>query len=298
VVATGVVRASTTRVALVWPHHAIVQRGFVDVRSEPRDDEELVDQAHFGERLRVLGEHGEWRYVQGEDQYFGWIGERAISATSFDGRGSRVVAVLLAEVRERPDPVSPVIGHMPAGAPLTSARHEDQNGGKTRDLAQPAGGWHAVLVSTAESGRARSGFVAADAVVDVADLPHRYPTPDDLLRTAEAFFGVPYLWGGTTALGMDCSGFVQQVYRLNGVALPRDADQQAMLGRRVEEARAGDLLFFGAESVTHVALATSGSEFIHAPKAGGAVERSQLGGDRRLLATRRYLPEVTVAEGQ
>jgi cell wall-associated NlpC family hydrolase len=86
------------------------------------------------------------------------------------------------------------------------------------------------------------------------------------------------------------------VYRLNGVALPRDADQQAVLGRRVEEARAGDLLFFGAEQVTHVALATSRSEFIHAPQAGGAVERSQLGGDRRLLAIRRYLPGVSMEE--
>jgi cell wall-associated NlpC family hydrolase len=83
------------------------------------------------------------------------------------------------------------------------------------------------------------------------------------------------------------------VYRLNGVALPRDADQQAMLGRRVEEARAGDLMFFGAQTVTHVALATSASEFIHAPMNGGVVERGRLGGERNLLGIRRYLPDVS-----
>jgi cell wall-associated NlpC family hydrolase len=88
---------------------------------------------------------------------------------------------------------------------------------------------------------------------------------------------------------------VQQVYRLNGVALPRDADQQAMLGRRVEEARAGDLMFFGAQSVTHVALATSAKEFIHAPMKGGVVEHGRLGGDRNLLGIRRYLPDVSTA---
>ena len=104
---------------------------------------------------------------------------------------------------------------------------------------------------------------------------------------------MPYLWGGTTLKGMDCSGFVQQVYRLNGVGLPRDADQQSMLGRLVEEARLGDLFFFGGESVTHVALATSATEFLHAPMKGGIVERGQLGSDRRLRATRRYLPEVS-----
>jgi cell wall-associated NlpC family hydrolase len=87
---------------------------------------------------------------------------------------------------------------------------------------------------------------------------------------------------------------VQQVYRLNGVALPRDADQQAMLGRRVEEARAGDLMFFGSQSVTHVALATSAKEFIHAPMKGGVVERGRLGGDRNLLGIRRYLPDVRI----
>jgi cell wall-associated NlpC family hydrolase len=116
--------------------------------------------------------------------------------------------------------------------------------------------------------------------------------PADLLATAGAFMGVPYLWGGTTALGMDCSGFVQQVYRLNGVALPRDADQQAVLGRRVDQARAGDLFFFGEQSVTHVAIATNASEFVHAPMAGGLVEHGRLGGDRKLRGIRRYLPDV------
>ena len=85
------------------------------------------------------------------------------------------------------------------------------------------------------------------------------------------------------------------MYRFNGVALPRDADQQAMLGRRVEEARAGDLMFFGAERVTHVALATSATEFIHAPMKGGVVEHSRLGGERKLLEIRRYLPDVSTA---
>ncbi len=138
----------------------------------------------------------------------------------------------------------------------------------------------------------RIGFLAVADTTSDGEVAKRYPTSDDYLKTAESFIGVPYLWGGTTALGLDCSGFVQQVYRLNGVALPRDADQQAMLGRKVEEARAGDLMFFGAESVTHVALATSATEFIHAPTKG-VVERGRLGGDRKLRGIRRYLPEVS-----
>jgi cell wall-associated NlpC family hydrolase len=82
------------------------------------------------------------------------------------------------------------------------------------------------------------------------------------------------------------------VYRLNGVALDRDADQQAMEGRPAHDVpRAGDLLFFGDEQVTHVALATAEREFLHAPMTGGVVERQTLGPERTLRATRRYLPE-------
>jgi len=61
----------------------------------------------------------------------------------------------------------------------------------------------------------------------------------------------------------------------------------------VEKARAGDLMFFAAETVTHVALATSATEFIHAPMKGGVVEHNRLGGDRKLLGIRSYLPDVS-----
>ena len=281
---------------MVWPHRAMVQGDLVDVRSEPRDDSELVDQAHFAEQVRILGEHATWFYVQGEDQYFGWIPEGSAPAMSTYGRDRFVVAVLLADLHERPDPVSPVVGHIPAGTDIPPVRYQIDEGGSIRDVAGPDyEGWQRVGLRGNGPRGPQLGFVAPDDLVEVAALPHHYPTAADYLKTAESFIGVPYLWGGTTALGLDCSGLVQQVYRLNGVALPRDADQQAMLGRKVEQARAGDLMFFGAEGVTHVALATSATEFIHAPMKGGVVERSRLGGDRNLLGIRRYLPDVPAA---
>ena len=259
---------------MVWPAVAIVRRDLADVRAAPSADAELVDQSHYGENVAVLGERGDWRYVQGPDQYFGWL--HLDDLATLTGYAERfVVAVLLADVRDAARADAEVIARLPAGTsvPATVASPDSW-----REL-HLGPGW-------------RTGYVAMSELADVRALPHRYPTADDYLKTAETFIGVPYLWGGTTALGLDCSGLVQQVYRLNGVALPRDADQQAMLGRRVEEARAGDLMFFGAKSVTHVALATSATEFIHAPMTGGVVERSHLGGDRKLLGIRRYLPDV------
>lgn len=251
------------RVAMVAPPRAVVTSGVAPLRAEPSEASELVDEAHFGEPLTLLGERGAWRYVQGPDLYFGWI--ELAHLAPLDEPDRSLVAVPLALVRAAPREDAPVVDALPAGAAL---------GGR------PAGGWV----------RAGDGWVREAELVPHASLPRRYPSAEDLLATAEPFLGVPYLWGGTSARGLDCSGFVQQVYRLNGVGLDRDADQQALGGRPAERARAGDLFFFGAESVTHVALATGERTFIHAPQRGAAVEPGALGEDRRLRAVRRYLP--------
>jgi cell wall-associated NlpC family hydrolase len=277
---------------MVWPHVAIVRRDTADLRAAPSAESELVDQAHYGENVRVLGESDIWRYVQGADQYFGWIPLDDLGVMT--GYAERyLVAVLLADVRDAPRRDAEVIARLPAGTsvPATMAGMEQTDGTHRPIPYHHPEGWRETHLGPGW----RTGYVALAELVDVRTLPNRYPTAEDYLKTAESFMGVPYLWGGTTALGLDCSGFVQQVYRLNGVALPRDADQQAMLGRKVEEARAGDLMFFGADRVTHVALATSKTEFIHAPMKGGVVEHNRLGGDRKLVGIRRYLSDVSTA---
>jgi cell wall-associated NlpC family hydrolase len=268
---------------MVAPPRALVTVGIADIRAEAAESSELVDQAHLTEMVTILGERNDWRFVQGPDQYFGWI--RAVELFEVPGSNNvGIVAVLLASVHERESRSSAVVERLPAG---TRPPQIFKAVGTDGTNAHPE--WSQIPL---RRDAPRFGFLAVADTTRAGEVANRFPTAHDYLETAESFIGVPYLWGGTTALGIDCSGFVQQVYRSNGVALPRDADQQAMLGRKVEEARAGDLLFFGADSVTHVALATSATEFIHAPMKGAVVERGRLGGDRKLRGIRRYIPDA------
>jgi len=86
---------------------------------------------------------------------------------------------------------------------------------------------------------------------------------------AQSFLNVPYVWGGRNFYGMDCSGFIQVVFAIKGIDLPRDASQQVNLGHIVsfvEEARAGDIAFFDDEegNIVHVGMCLGRGEIIHA----------------------------------
>jgi cell wall-associated NlpC family hydrolase len=102
------------------------------------------------------------------------------------------------------------------------------------------------------------------------ETPRRRGSPEDVVATARRFLGTPYLWGGMTSQGIDCSGFASRVYHANGVDLPRDADQQWSdpAAAAVEPAalRPGDLLFFGTDpkNVTHVGIYEGDRRFINA----------------------------------
>jgi cell wall-associated NlpC family hydrolase len=252
------------RVPIVRPKRATIVHGVAGLHAAPDGQSELVDEALLGEVVTILGEQDGWAFVQGEDHYFGWASPEAFGPAARP-RSERIVAVHGAAIRSAADPEGAVVD---AAAPGT------------------------VVQGAADAGwiRCGTGWIAVADTAGPADLPERPPMASDLLATAETFVGTPYLWGGVSARGIDCSGLTQQVYRLNGVGLPRDADQQALCGRPVDVAVPGDLFFFGAERVTHTAIATGPRTYVHAPQNGGAVEHGELGPDRRVLAIRRLLP--------
>lgn len=100
-------------------------------------------------------------------------------------------------------------------------------------------------------------------------VPNQKGSAQDIISTAYLLINAPYLWGGKNPFGIDCSGFTQIVYKLNGYKLPRDASQQVELGTPlsfVEEAEAGDLAFFDNEegNIVHVGILLNNEQIIHA----------------------------------
>jgi len=162
---------------------------------------------------------------------------------------------------------------------------------------------------TREAARARAealrseGAIEAFYLVAPQEPPLARPRPEDeqelranLVETAENYLGVPYLWGGASDAGFDCSGLTMAVYQLNGLRLPRSSRDQFAKGVPValEDARKGDLLFFATgrgRAVSHVGIYVGGDWFIHAPKHGRRISREKLAGyyRERLVGVRSYV---------
>jgi hypothetical protein len=209
------------------------------VRKEASHRSEMVNQLLFGETMEVLEEKDEWLRIRSVyDQYEGWLTYHLISP--IDQSTAVEDVCFIASSLTNPITMPDQLINAPMGAPLVGYDQE------TRLLWDERYKYHGTFRKT--------------------DRPF---DPDFLRKTIQAWLNAPYLWGGKTFMGVDCSGFVQTVYRVLGIRLPRDAWQQAELGSLVEnvkESRTGDLAFFCNEQqkVTHVGIVLEGGEIAHA----------------------------------
>jgi len=124
---------------------------------------------------------------------------------------------------------------------------------------------------------------------------------DEVVAAGERFLGLPYLWGGMSSYGYDCSGFSYMMHKANGYTIPRDAADQAKGGVSVplDEIERGDLLFFAYEEgkgkLHHVGIYYGNDKLLHSPKTGKMVEILSLAGtvyEQELCAARRYWQET------
>jgi len=241
---------------------AVVAKPVVDLHADTDVRSERVTQAILGTPLMVAKSQRGWLRVTTPDAYRGWIEASETRRLKFrepryasNGQialvTSNVAIIYLERFREPRETIAVTVD---TRLQLVS---EQSHRSKIR---LPDG---------------RFGWVRReDVTVRTADFRYPVTSRKQMVGVGKRFLGVPYLWGGTTPLGFDCSGFVQLVCKMNGINLPRDADMQFMVGRPIEskDLQPADLLFFSNMNtgITHVGMFIGAGEFIHASgKASG-----------------------------
>lgn len=226
-------------------NYGISGLSLIPVRKEPSEKSEMVTQVLFGEHFEIIEEMVGWSYVKLDwDGYEGWIDSKMITPVhirTFKKLEKRAFAVS-----------GDIINLVPVNA--------DQNlmlvAGSTLPIWRPYLKEFTVNKDTYKS----TGEIFYGKRKDPRGL---------VIRQALKYFNAPYLWGGRSPFGIDCSGFTQIIYKMIGLRIPRDASEQVKMGvplSFVDETEPGDLAFFDDEegNIVHVGILWKRNKIIHA----------------------------------
>lgn len=217
----------------------ICNLAIIPLRFEPSDRSEIVSQVLFGEHFEILEQLKQWTRIRMQyDDYEGWIDSKQlqlISESSFN-QLSKDAIILNTDLIEYITGPNNLLIPIPLGSSISFLNYNDIN-----------------TSNFDFEGTKTSGIKPKERLINSAFL----------------YLNAPYLWGGKTPFGIDCSGFTQMVYKLNGYKLLRDASQQAKQGEAlsfIEESEPGDLAFFDNEegNITHVGIIMEDNYIIHA----------------------------------
>lgn len=266
----------------------VVVKPVVNMYSNPTEDADVVSQAIYSTNVAILEEKGEWMKVRTPDDYTGWAqksGFKALAGSGYATEGKLVrVAQMSANIYREPN----VTKH----APVVTAPWETRLEVIDEKVAD-GDRWMKVRLPDGRFGFVQSGDVSAD---------FKPLSIEETIALAKKFMGVTYTWGGTSAWGYDCSGFMQMLARQRGFIMPRDADDQAAWSGVAPVERKnlqpGDLLYFGSgpNRITHTGMYIGNGEFIHdTTNTHPVVQISKLDDQpwtRLLVASRRLKQEA------
>jgi SH3-like domain-containing protein len=232
----------------------VVLRPVVSMHSAPSQSADVVSQAILGSNVELMEEQAGWIRVRTADRYLGWMPAASVGKLrqgEAPGRTAKVESLFANLYREADVTKNEPLLTVPFEARLEVVAEPEAEGRR----------WMQVRLPDGRPAWIQRGDVDFDSA------------PLDIKRTielAKRFLGLPYLWGGTSTLGYDCSGFTQMLLRHRGAVIPRDAGPQmrweGFLSVERGKLRSGDLLFFGAsaDKVTHTGMYLGGGEFISA----------------------------------
>jgi hypothetical protein len=252
--------------ALAETPYGIVRVAVVPMRRTASVTAEQVSQTVLGTVVPLYKKERGSYLIQNWDRYLGWVKGARILAVDADQaeawqEGPRVVCTANhGPIHARPVSSSDVLHVMVPGCVVKRLDRQ--------------GGWIMVEIPDGEIGYVRREHVEDEEALQKVQLDR-----SELARASRRFLGVPYLWGGTSPNGFDCSGFVQTVYRMNAIQLSRDASQQVLEGEAVDfssgfdDLLPADLLFFEERPgrITHVALYLGEGRYIQSSSSVGCV---------------------------
>jgi len=255
--------------------------------ANPSREAELVSQALLGAKVSAEDERDGFCLVHTEDLYEGWVGTQHLApAWNDEDYFPTSIATLFADVFAGPDAQSELITKLSVGTRVLLA-----HGAATEDFVplllpdKRTGYAHALCLNMTHEGSITGPDLLdqkARKAIDVSALKRQVlaAVGAQAARVALRFIGTPYLWGGSSSFGLDCSGLVQMSYKLSGVQLLRDADLQWRDKRfeRVEpgialpeaDLSSGDLVVFGSAGkdqtphATHIGIALGDGRLVHA----------------------------------
>lgn len=224
--------------------NGIILLPLVPMRASDSECSEMISQLLYGELVEILEVRERWLYVKNiADEYTGWV-DRKMIKTIADKEFEQFSGV-------KPKPLY---------YPLVECDNNDY----TEKMYLPGGSklYSDNEIATLDSSKSLSFDPICQIYVN--DM-----TGSEIIKVAKAYLNAPYLWGGKSILGMDCSGLVQVVFSICGIQLPRDASQQVEKGEVIsflEEAQAGDLAFFENVDgkIIHVGIMINSTQIIHA----------------------------------
>lgn len=254
----------------------IVYNSVGTIRYAPRYNSEMITQTLLGVKVKILEEKNDWKRIQTPDKYIGWIKgsvnpQNKKEIDCYNAKQKVIISSLYATSYVLPDEKSNPVSDLVIGNILVLKSESDEY----YEVEYPDG---------------RAAFVMKkDALTHDNWIKNIDFSGESIANSALRFNGIPYLWGGTSSKGLDCSGFTKIVYYMHGISLPRDASQQVNKGLLIDSKREfdilcpGDLLFFGTkgskvaigngdsknskhndERVVHVGIYIGNNHFIHA----------------------------------
>ncbi|GAB2762337.1 C40 family peptidase [Salinimicrobium soli] len=243
---------------------ALVRTSVANIRSNQGHSSELATQATLGTPLKVLKHDGDWYLVQTPDNYIAWVDHGGITPLTEQEFASWKAAEKVIFLRP--------YGQAYEKAATNSGIVSDVVAGDIFVLKGSKNGFFEV-----EYPDGKIGYLEKDKAQPYKEwIASRSLSEEELVSTSKELMGLPYLWGGTSPKGVDCSGFTKTIYFMNGMVIPRDASQQVHTGKVVdstknfENLQPGDLLFFGTpatdsskERVVHVGMWIGDNKMIH-----------------------------------